>query len=119
MCFCGLFFFFFSSRRRHTRLTCDWSSDVCSSDLDELERLETLLAAAEHDCSLTRGDQDRREPRRFRLRDARGYEQPSEPLAPRSEDRGGMLQEIARVSSDGHRDHCAARFEIGANENAA
>src|SRR6266480_5386368 len=28
-----LFFFFFSSRRRHTRLTCDWSSDVCSSDL--------------------------------------------------------------------------------------
>src|SRR4051812_49549162 len=29
------FFFFFSSRRRHTRLTCDWSSDVCSSDLGE------------------------------------------------------------------------------------
>src|SRR6267142_2148706 len=28
------FLFFFSSRRRHTRLTCDWSSDVCSSDLD-------------------------------------------------------------------------------------
>src|SRR6266480_6181012 len=28
-----LLFFFFSSRRRHTRLTCDWSSDVCSSDL--------------------------------------------------------------------------------------
>src|SRR5690242_21588137 len=26
-------FFFFSSRRRHTRLTCDWTSDVCSSDL--------------------------------------------------------------------------------------
>src|SRR6266571_7649687 len=24
--------FFFSSRRRHTRLTCDWSSDVCYSD---------------------------------------------------------------------------------------
>src|SRR5215211_8963031 len=28
-----LFFFFFSSRRRHTRSLCDWSSDVCSSDL--------------------------------------------------------------------------------------
>ena len=27
-------FFFFSSRRRHTRLVSDWSSDVCSSDLD-------------------------------------------------------------------------------------
>src|SRR6266571_6109622 len=34
MLFCC--FFFFSSRRRHTRLTCDWSSDVCSSDLIEL-----------------------------------------------------------------------------------
>src|SRR5256885_8275957 len=30
------FFFFFSSRRRHTRLQGDWSSDVCSSDLDDL-----------------------------------------------------------------------------------
>src|SRR2546430_8998173 len=28
-----IFFFFFSSRRRHTRFDCDWSSDVCSSDL--------------------------------------------------------------------------------------
>src|SRR5690242_21066868 len=31
--FDSLLFFFFSSRRRHTRLPCDWSSDVCSSDL--------------------------------------------------------------------------------------
>src|SRR5438132_5752885 len=28
-------YFFFSSRRRHTRSLCDWSSDVCSSDLKE------------------------------------------------------------------------------------
>src|SRR5690349_22950528 len=28
------FFFFFSSRRRHTRSLRDWSSDVCSSDLN-------------------------------------------------------------------------------------
>src|SRR5690606_39327166 len=27
---------FFSSRRRHTRFSRDWSSDVCSSDLDEV-----------------------------------------------------------------------------------
>src|SRR2546427_4833498 len=27
--------FFFSSRRRHTRFDCDWSSDVCSSDLGD------------------------------------------------------------------------------------
>src|SRR5947209_10264399 len=31
---CGLFFF--SSRRRHTRYWRDWSSDVCSSDLESL-----------------------------------------------------------------------------------
>src|SRR5260221_2921590 len=30
---CDIHFFFFSSRRRHTRSLCDWSSDVCSSDL--------------------------------------------------------------------------------------
>src|SRR5260221_9661046 len=30
---CVFLFFFFSSRRRHTRSLCDWSSDVCSSDL--------------------------------------------------------------------------------------
>src|SRR5690348_14497201 len=37
MCLCLsiFFFFFFSSRRRHTRWTGDWSSDVCSSDLTE------------------------------------------------------------------------------------
>src|SRR5215211_9463873 len=34
-----LFFFFFSSSRRHTRSLCDWSSDVCSSDLVTLGRL--------------------------------------------------------------------------------
>src|SRR2546430_4545118 len=28
-----MYYFFFSSRRRHTRFDCDWSSDVCSSDL--------------------------------------------------------------------------------------
>src|SRR5690606_39284759 len=29
-------FFFFSSRRRHTRFSRDWSSDVCSSDLNDI-----------------------------------------------------------------------------------
>src|SRR6266568_1940656 len=39
--------FFFSSRRRHTRWNCDWSSDVCSSDLSRgLPReLSAVLAA--------------------------------------------------------------------------
>src|SRR2546430_8319505 len=34
-------FFFFSSRRRHTRFDCDWSSDVCSSDLRRSRPLAT------------------------------------------------------------------------------
>src|SRR3712207_8214039 len=33
-------FFFFSSRRRHTRYWRDWSSDVCSSDLELLADLD-------------------------------------------------------------------------------
>src|SRR2546430_7492290 len=35
-------FFFFSSRRRHTRFDCDWSSDVCSSDLSSDVRAVTV-----------------------------------------------------------------------------
>src|SRR5688572_32325831 len=39
-------FFFFSSRRRHTRFDCDWSSDVCSSDLGAaLKSINTGLFA--------------------------------------------------------------------------
>src|SRR5438876_10269560 len=45
-----MIFFFFSSRRRHTRWTGDWSSDVCSSDLPwagTTDRdVECLLGAA-------------------------------------------------------------------------
>src|SRR5260221_1735903 len=46
-------YFFFSSRRRHTRSLCDWSSDVCSSDLKHsgtfgkvLSQSGTFLTAA-------------------------------------------------------------------------
>src|SRR5437588_5929709 len=41
--------FFFSSRRRHTRSLCDWSSDVCSSDLS----VETYSGTA---VGINRGD---------------------------------------------------------------
>ena len=34
------FFFFFSSRRRHTRYWRDWSSDVCSSDLNSMMKTD-------------------------------------------------------------------------------
>src|SRR5437764_5556836 len=36
-------FFFFSSRRRHTRYIGDWSSDVCSSDLNDGGRSVAIL----------------------------------------------------------------------------
>src|SRR2546427_4154445 len=39
-------FFFFSSRRRHTRFDCDWSSDVCSSDLADLRPLSGVSSSA-------------------------------------------------------------------------
>src|SRR2546421_5166534 len=37
--------FFFSSRRRHTRSDRDWSSDVCSSDLDSLKCRDDVIGA--------------------------------------------------------------------------
>src|SRR2546422_6642803 len=64
----SIFFFFFSSRRRHTRCSRDWSSDVCSSDLgtaivsitDLVARLDALDDVAGNvtydDTSDTDGD---------------------------------------------------------------
>src|SRR2546430_9856054 len=44
----SVLFFFFSSRRRHTRFDCDWSSDVCSSDLvEQMRALAPLQRRAE------------------------------------------------------------------------
>src|SRR5215475_15641733 len=42
--------FFFSSRRRHTRFSRDWSSDVCSSDLGQWKDMARVLGfhGAEH-----------------------------------------------------------------------
>src|SRR2546430_15667605 len=55
-------FFFFSSRRRHTRFDCDWSSDVCSSDLErvlakapEVERIAERMMRASNVLYLGRG----------------------------------------------------------------
>src|SRR5260370_22709956 len=48
------FFFFFSSRRRHTRFKCDWSSDVCSSDLEFYEGYFAL--ADKYGVTLSGGD---------------------------------------------------------------
>src|SRR5689334_24354022 len=65
-----LCFFFFSSRRRHTRWNCDWSSDVCSSDLrdrrsdhvavDLANRHPVLVEAASVDQVADHVERDRR-----------------------------------------------------------
>src|SRR5437660_3435280 len=58
---CG--FFFFSSRRRHTRWPRDWSSDVCSSDLDEKKRVtraQPSLPPHRTDCPAEESSADRR-----------------------------------------------------------
>src|SRR5690606_39935455 len=44
-----LSFFFFSSRRRHTRFSRDWSSDVCSSDLCEYRDRSDVSGKFGHD----------------------------------------------------------------------
>src|SRR5688572_31051373 len=49
------FFFFFSSRRRHTRFDCDWSSDVCSSDLSPCGRHRTRFANIRNSVPQPRG----------------------------------------------------------------
>src|SRR2546422_6567664 len=47
--------FFFSSRRRHTRCSRDWSSDVCSSDLSGVVAFTTISAPPiSFRCSVTR-----------------------------------------------------------------
>src|SRR5260221_10418280 len=48
--FSFFFFFFFSSRRRHTRSLCDWSSDVCSSDLGQWVQLINGFAVTAIPC---------------------------------------------------------------------
>src|SRR5690606_41072975 len=53
-------FFFFSSRRRHTRFSRDWSSDVCSSDLID-QRFTGTVLVVELRLGDTVVDVDRRE----------------------------------------------------------
>src|SRR2546430_13500654 len=48
----SILFFFFSSRRRHTRFDCDWSSDVCSSDLFLASDGDLMEGISHEACSL-------------------------------------------------------------------
>src|SRR5580698_9450083 len=90
-----IIFFFFSSRRRHTRLTCDWSSDVCSSDL-----------AADRGTPVPQGGaQHRGEPR---ARRRRGGARPADR-------RAALNEEAVKLTSYfGERHRAAGRFAAAA-----
>src|SRR2546430_601904 len=55
---CKDIIFFFSSRRRHTRFDCDWSSDVCSSDLGAPERVDAVILDGPPSFELAPADED-------------------------------------------------------------
>src|SRR5688572_31205669 len=80
-------FFFFSSRRRHTRFDCDWSSDVCSSDLlepiEDASRVGRVLIDV--DAELARFPED------VRLAGELGHEH-APMIADRSEEHTSELQ---------------------------
>src|SRR2546430_9406532 len=80
--------FFFSSRRRHTRFDCDWSSDVCSSDLPRYApapRTSSGGAAPERTSAASTGA--RRGPWRCGRVGAGWRSATTSPVWPRSEER--------------------------------
>src|SRR5690606_40740379 len=89
-------YFFFSSRRRHTRFSRDWSSDVCSSDLENLRRV--VHPQEQHDRGGDRAEGEFEIPPVLDVdRKDRAGEQP--------QDRGEDGAEIGRAS-------CRERVEI-------
>src|SRR5881394_2796672 len=60
MCFClGVFFFFFFKQKTAYDIGwCDWSSDVCSSDLDGLQVVKSIADASRPSFSRCTGDVD-------------------------------------------------------------
>src|SRR5690606_40355530 len=56
---------FFSSRRRHTRFSRDWSSDVCSSDLPHIA-IDTVVLEQETPSSVPLGNEPVSGPRSYR-----------------------------------------------------
>src|SRR6266487_5236302 len=104
--FCS-FFFFFSSRRRHTRWTGDWSSDVCSSDLDADEEAgnagpdRVLEAIDEH-------------PERERQRADIGLADPARAVNLDQRGRGvdGLLDDAEGQAGDGSHQEPGPRVEL-------
>src|SRR5438045_8394252 len=83
------FVFFFSSRRRHTRCLSDWSSDVCSSDLDAVDDYAKQRRVGRRDVDVGAPDAVARRPTRDR-------EHPSVPAR-------DAVRRVARVPPDAGR----------------
>src|SRR5256885_11069783 len=84
-----LLLFFFSSRRRHTRLQGDWSSDVCSSDLQD-ERVDEIIVSTfpgEKRSNWLRGDVVNRLRKQTSLPVEHVEVEPEVEPSPRSEER--------------------------------
>src|SRR5689334_25411212 len=98
--------FFFAGRGRHTMWTCDWSSDVCSSDLRfvDLGRTPKVYeAVADVDLTLPPRSRERRAGKgpRGRGRTPQGYEAGADvdlTLPPRLDASGGGKARVAAVS---------------------
>src|SRR2546427_1596102 len=75
-------FFFFSSRRRHTIFDCDWSSDVCSSDLckEDVDRYRARLWADVLNAGLRNWQENRPDSAKLLLRQAASL-RPAHPRA--------------------------------------
>src|SRR2546430_16969699 len=108
-------FFFFSSRRRHTRFDCDWSSDVCSSDLGAVQfeqwkdEWRARLMPRIRDCLVKQMDVGRR------VGDFATVERHAQVLLdldPLSEDAvRGFIEARAWVGDRSNALHAFARFE--------
>src|SRR2546430_5365074 len=95
--------FFFSSRRRHTRFDCDWSSDVCSSDLIQTTeaKAKELRPFAEKLITLARrGDLHARRLVQRRIKDRATLSRLFAEIGPRFAARPGGYTRILKL---GHR----------------
>src|SRR5438309_8287383 len=105
--------FFFSSRRRHTRWNCDWSSDVCSSDLNHAVGGALRGDGGIRQCLRARGVGSR-----LRAARRRQYRRPDaqHPYCDRARDLQGRVRvrHCARLRADGHRRRRQRRARLAA-----
>src|SRR5690606_40027031 len=102
-----MFYFFFSSRRRHTRFSRDWSSDVCSSDLRAAKLIQRSDALLDIIAAVVRHYEARK-----RARSLLDFDDLVEKLANLFEHESGEWVQIGRAS-------CRERVESSVGVAAA